>query len=468
MLTGASVAQLLPLLASPLLTRLYDPADFATLAVFMAVAGPLGILATARFEFAIMLPEDEDVARDLASVSLALSVLVATLVAIVTLLAGERLAVALGLPGLAPALPFTAVAVLAAGTYQTFNYWSNRRGHYRRLALAAVLWQLATALVSIAVAIATPLRGNGLLAGFLAGQAIGAAALAIPSVRRDGFRAVLALPRWRSAARQYRQFPLFNMPYSLVGNFAAGFVTIALTMAHQATPAGLLSLARRVMYAPVTLVTASLGQVFFQEAARSFRTPRLEALTLRLLTLVADLATPVTIFAVVWAPDLFALVFGERWRAAGHYARAFSPVAFCFLFTSWPERLYEVAQRQHVALALQVVSDAVSLGILMLCLRQGVSPLRAVAAYALVYSVYHSVYLFIIFRIAGFALAGLSQLAARIAWRGAAAGLGLGALRLAGLPRVVEFGAGAMLLAGALGWEWRRRRMALRNGSLAQ
>jgi O-antigen/teichoic acid export membrane protein len=253
----------------------------------------------------------------------------------------------------------------------------------------------------------------------------------------------------RQLASRYRQFPLYNMPYSLVGNFAAGFIAIALTAFHYTQPAGLLTLARRVIYAPVSLISASLGQVFFQEAAVAFGTPRLESLTTRLLEFVADTATPALVFGLFWAPEMFAFVFGEPWRAGGEYARAFAPVAFCFLFTSWPERIYEVAQRQHIALTLQIISDGVSIGLLLLLLQTGISPLTSVRLYALAYTLYHITYLYIVFRIAGFGPLGLAKLAARIAVLGCISTLALATMRMLVPNASIEFAAG-LVFVGSL------------------
>ena len=53
LLAGGVVAQALPLLLGPLLTRLYSPAQFGTYFLLAAVAANVGVVACARFEFAL-------------------------------------------------------------------------------------------------------------------------------------------------------------------------------------------------------------------------------------------------------------------------------------------------------------------------------------------------------------------------------------------------------------------------------
>ncbi|MDP4274087.1 MAG: hypothetical protein Q8907_07400, partial [Bacteroidota bacterium] len=61
--SGNVVAQIIPLLAYPVLTRLYQPSDFGTLALFTSIVGILSVMATGRYELSVILPKrDEDAA----------------------------------------------------------------------------------------------------------------------------------------------------------------------------------------------------------------------------------------------------------------------------------------------------------------------------------------------------------------------------------------------------------------------
>ena len=51
---GTAFAQALSVAAMPLLTRLYTPADFGFLAVFMAISGVVATAVTLRYETAVL------------------------------------------------------------------------------------------------------------------------------------------------------------------------------------------------------------------------------------------------------------------------------------------------------------------------------------------------------------------------------------------------------------------------------
>ena len=69
LLAGGALAQALPLLLGPLLTRLYSPEEFGAFHLFSAVAVNLSVVACARYEFALPMVRHEQEARDLLRLS---------------------------------------------------------------------------------------------------------------------------------------------------------------------------------------------------------------------------------------------------------------------------------------------------------------------------------------------------------------------------------------------------------------
>ena len=57
MLTGTVLAQAIPLAISPLLTRLYTPEAIGLQTLFMGWAAVLGVLATCRYDLAVVLSD---------------------------------------------------------------------------------------------------------------------------------------------------------------------------------------------------------------------------------------------------------------------------------------------------------------------------------------------------------------------------------------------------------------------------
>ena len=72
---GMSVAQLAPLLATPILTRLYTPSDFGLVSIFISLLSISSIIATGRYELAITLPKSQEESYRLIKISSVLSLI---------------------------------------------------------------------------------------------------------------------------------------------------------------------------------------------------------------------------------------------------------------------------------------------------------------------------------------------------------------------------------------------------------
>ena len=70
LMTGTSIAQAIPIAISPILTRIYTPEDFGVFALYMAIATVVSVIATGRYETAIMLPKKDSEAINLFIVSI--------------------------------------------------------------------------------------------------------------------------------------------------------------------------------------------------------------------------------------------------------------------------------------------------------------------------------------------------------------------------------------------------------------
>jgi len=401
MLTGSVIAQAIPFAVSPILTRLYSPEEFGVFSSVLALAGILSVATTFRFELAVILPKrDEDAA---ALVRLAL------IIAFVS---------TLGLLLLIPLLesllaePYW-IRVIGAWIYvvpplacfialqQVASFFANRFSAYRAIAISSVSQQGSAAVVAILAGLGR-FVANGLILSRIAGLAIGTAVIVWKLRERWPLLTVrVTLKEMRENALLYRQFPLFNVPYSLVGVFSKEFLVLAFTAFGQVEIAGFYGLARIMLTAPINFLTASMSQVFYREASLNIDTEGFRSLIYRLMILLAIALVPLFGLAYCWSDEIFSFVFGSRWRQAGIFAAYLIPVAVLSLFTSWPERIYEVRRKQSWALAIQVTFDVAAF-ILVLALLRGMSiPEKVLGGYVAVQICYHLTYLAVVFRLVG-------------------------------------------------------------------
>src|SRR5690606_18601393 len=121
-LAGATaVAQAISLAASPLLTRLYTPDDFGIASVFVSFLSLAVGVSALRYGLAIPLPEDDAVARGLLTISL--SCVLATTLALAVVVAGFGYGIVewFNAPGLGPFLWLLPAGLLVAGIHQVLR-----------------------------------------------------------------------------------------------------------------------------------------------------------------------------------------------------------------------------------------------------------------------------------------------------------------------------------------------------------
>lgn len=403
MLTGTVMAQALPLLAAPLLTRLYSPEAFGLQTLFMGLAASLAVLATCRMDLAVVLPKTDEAVLPVAGFILCTALLVSALTWAVVPLAG-----ALTQRSLPDAwfwlLP---VMVFVIAMYQLCVGLATRKREFRSIAKANVANQASYVATALAAGFASG-WALGLVVAKTLGQALGF--MLVWRGARTQLKA--AVRGWsvrdiRAAAGTYRQFLIFNTPYSLIGSIARDAPVYLFSAFAAMGAAGFFGLARTVLMAPTLLAANAFSQVFFREAVALQGTPRLEALTLTLLRVGLVALAPLFAFCAAWGDVVFVSIFGESWRTAGGFAMVLAPAAWMAVQTGWPERLFEVNARQGVSFALQLGSDAVTAAAFAATYLLGGDPVKAVAVFALCNVVYHHAYLLAIFRVSTFAVSGL-------------------------------------------------------------
>ena len=365
LLAGGALAQALPLLLGPWLTRLYSPEDFGLYHLFAAVAANVAVVACARYEFALPMARDDDEATALRTLCLRL------LAASVLSSAAAGLGWALWAGVLWPLWLPAAVGALGLLSLATLN--ATRAQRFRSLAIARVVQHGGGAL---AQGLAGLLQAGvaGLIAAPIAAALAAVAALGWPGPARA------ARERWLAVARAHRSFPLLNTPHAFLGALQDTLAVALVAASLGPAAAGAWGLALRYLKAPATLVGGAVSQALYPRlavagatatAAKGIKvgadaqggqpgcTAEGRALVLRTMALLALLAAPLV--ALLWwlGPRLFAWAFGPDWAEAGELARALA-LYIGLHFVASPLGVVTMAwQAQAWALRLALVGQVV-------------------------------------------------------------------------------------------------------------
>ena len=310
LMAGGALAQALPLLLGPLLTRLYTPTQFGLYHLFAAVAANVAVVACARYEHALPLARDDDEARALVALCrwILLAVIGGSAVGAVAWALHISALWPLWLPAAVGAFGGLSLATLAATRAQRFG----------ALATSRVLQHGGGAALQAAAGAA----GAGLWGLIVApiAAALAAAAWLCP---RQGLGWHVPRAALNAAARRHRDFPLLNTPHAFLGALQ-DTLAVALIAAWQGpAAAGFWGLALRYLKAPATLVGGAVSQALYPAlAAGGAATAQGRQAVRRVMRTLALLALPLVLALWLFAPAAFAAAFGASWREAGELARS--------------------------------------------------------------------------------------------------------------------------------------------------
>lgn len=334
---GTGLSQLIPLLVSPILTRIYSPAEYGGYAIYVALLAFLSVIATGKYDLAVVLPQENRDADSLVFLSVAAAVGIGLLTLAVVLVFHDPIVFLLGSNELSGWLYFLPFSVVMAGSYQATNYWLNRDEQYRAMSANRVLQSALLAGTQLFLGL-TRWTNGGLILGQIFAQAFVSLQLLFRFSSSTYWRGRVTSDCFQNARRlatEYRHHPISLMPAFLADSFALQLPILTISALFGSASAGVFMLAQRVTMLPVTLVASAIGDVYRQQAAKKYReNGSFTELYLKLLVFLAGAAlVPFGVTAAV-APDLFHLVFGEGWRDAGVYAQLIVISAyFQFVFT---------------------------------------------------------------------------------------------------------------------------------------
>lgn len=336
LISGATLSQLLLIILTPILSRIYAPDAFGLYALFLTLINIGAVVATGRYEVAILLPKSEKDALHLFSGSMILAVLVSLLVAMVLpftvpLLnqwAKQEWGIVLYL------IPF---ALFLQALLNATTYLSNRHQHYRQLSVSRFAGSATTGLSSILLGLHRATAAN-LVSGKVLGLVVEVGYILRPLWKqwRQSWTSLREnIPR---LLRQYQNFPKFSVPEALLNMSHKQIPIIALTAIFSLEAAGLFAMANNLLSKPIGIVSTAFSQVFFRQSTEEhYEKPgQLRRFFLRNVLLLLGLIILPVLIIFFWGPALFAVFLGKNWYEAGIMARWLIPyLAFNFIKTSF-------------------------------------------------------------------------------------------------------------------------------------
>jgi len=316
--TGTLLAQIIGLLAGPIVTRLYAPENYAVLALFTAIISTIAPAASGCYGMAVVIAKDEEDGNGLLVLALWLAGVVSLLILLVFTLGHRHLKQLLGADSLGIWWFFIPVVLFLTAAVSAFRYYANRHKHYALISKVLVAQALFGATISISLGVGG-FQTDGLLISSLLGAVFGTVLLLY------FYHKEFSLLEWRPSSKmwdlskKYKQFPIYGASTSFLDGITSALPVLMLTKFFPPAIVGQFALGLRVFSAPLSFISSSVSQVHLRKVAEltHFDASSLLGYTLKLSLLLLMIAGIPSLLLYFFIPSLFAFVFGTAWRHAG-------------------------------------------------------------------------------------------------------------------------------------------------------
>ena len=387
---GTIIAQLVFVLATPLLTRIYTAEEMGAFGIFAAIVLIAAKVAGLRYELAIPLPRQDGIAINL---------MVLTALTTIAMLLGAYIAYALTSANYELAFEdhvlndysiFIALGITTFVANETAIVWFIRKKEFGLIANARVINAVSLAVLQL-LGFFSSAKLFFLVAAYPLALAISCVFLfskidfRIFSYRRNRLQLLKTL------AFRYRHFPMYSTWSSTLFELSQALPLFVLSYFFGNQQAGYFFLARRIGLMPTSLVGRAIGQVNHADMLEHHKNKTLGTVMTQQIHRLQWISIFPAFAIACFTPQIFEILFGDGWRTAGVFLQLLTPyVVVRFVFSPLSAIVF-VAEWQKSGFYFEIVSSFLSAACLIWFSWQG-NVLYAVGAYFLVLCIANLVY----------------------------------------------------------------------------
>jgi O-antigen/teichoic acid export membrane protein len=355
---GTTIAQIIAILASPVVTRLYGADAYGISALFLSLVSTIAVIACLRYEMAIVLPKSDKEAANLLVLCIFITSIICLILIPVLWLFRDILVEVLNAPELLPYLWLIPLMVFLTGSFSAINYWNSRRRQFGRLSRTQIAKAVSTSGTQVGVGFAGYASEGSLIGAGFFGQVVATLTLGYQAWKSDK-KIIKSSVSWigmRTVSKQYRNFPIYDIWSALLNTITLQLPIFILSAFFTSAIVGYYSLGLTVLLLPMSFIGSAIAQVFFQRAAEAKHDSKkryasvIESTTRQLISL----GCPIILLMSIIGEEAFTVVFGPSWAEAGVYAQILSFWIAIQFVTSPVSTSFAILNKQKIMLLINV------------------------------------------------------------------------------------------------------------------
>lgn len=355
LMTGTAIAQAIPIIVSPVLTRMYSPEDFGLFTIFISIVTIGNTIVTGRYEVAMFLPKKQKDAVQVLGVAILIALIISSIILVSSIIFNTSLTLLLKEPEISPWLYLTSISIFLMGVFKIFYAWLNRKKDYKTLASGRINRSIILTGSQLGIGLSGWTSG-GLIIGQLLGELTGALWFSWQAIKKDKvlFHSINK-KEIKEKANRYIDYPKFSLPADLINVLSNQLPIFLFSIFFGATVVGLYGFTYRIMAAPISILAGAILDVFKEQASKDYiENGTCRPIFISTLKKLFILSIVPFIIIGISAPSLFEIIFGEEWRVAGEYAQILSVLFFIRFIVSPLSYVLYITEQQKVDFFWQI------------------------------------------------------------------------------------------------------------------
>lgn len=364
--SGNMIAHLVVIISTPVLVRFFLPEEFGLYQLFLSFTGISSMLATGKYELAIITPKHDYLAIALALVTTVISFCLSLLIGMVAFLCVDNI-------DLMKPMYFSGVSVwigvftFVLCLYQILYMLLIRQALYKNTVVSNLIYSVGCVVLPILFVHFS--INDGLIKGMVISKII-ACLYIVLYVKRLNFKynRRMNVCFFIRVLKRYDVFLKYALPGNILNTLASNAPAFFLSNFYGMAVTGYYSMASRCVMLPIALASKSVGDVFKQEASKVYQQfNECHIIFNHVMKILLKGSFMYSLFILFLAPLIVVLLLGEEWRTTGEYIRFLLLVGATGLVYSPLSSIFDIAAREYEYMILQGCSLVLVVIVLFIC-----------------------------------------------------------------------------------------------------
>lgn len=340
------LGQILGLIITPVLSRLYTPADFGVYQLFISLVAIIAVFSCLSYQSAINLPKKDEDAASIVVMCILLIVVTAILSTTVLYFFSDAIGHFFNVSAISQYLFLLPMAIIANSVAVVLGHWLSRKEQFGTMAKANLGSSITGKASSVGIGIFSP-SPFGLISGTIINDATIVLILLKKTIEDLHFFQKISYQQIKEVAIRFKQFPQYNLGANLAVSASVQLTPFLLVFFFSPVVVGYYAMAYMVLLMPSKLVGNSLASVFYQKAcAEKNLTGSITNVVKKVHTRLVSIGTFTCLIIMILGPELFTFALGDRWLSAGVYAQILAPWFFVAFISTPLYSIFNVMEMQ--------------------------------------------------------------------------------------------------------------------------